>query len=253
MHAILLAGGTPAPNDPLYPYSRGAPKAQIEVAGKAMGQWVIEALDGAQEIERILVVGLSESDGLRSRRSLTYVPEQGGLLANARAGLAALRRMDPRAAQALFSVADIPAVRPEAVDWRVRIADPEADFDYIVIERAAMEARFPGSRRTYVRLREGHLCGGDMNVVRADLDADDVLWDRLVESRKSPVHQARLIGWSLAALLLTGRLTLADGERRVSRRLGLRARVHLCPYAEIGMDVDKPSQLEILRADLAGS
>jgi hypothetical protein len=39
----------------------------------------------------------------------------------------------------------------------------------------------------------------------------------------------------------------------VSKRLGLRGRAVVCPYAEIGMDVDKPFQLEIMRADLSRS
>jgi hypothetical protein len=34
--------------------------------------------------------------------------------------------------------------------------------------------------------------------------------------------------------------------------MGFRGRAILCPYAEMGMDVDKPFQLEIMREDLAG-
>jgi hypothetical protein len=31
------------------------------------------------------------------------------------------------------------------------------------------------------------------------------------------------------------------------QKLGLRGRVHLSPFAEIGMDVDKPHQLDMVR------
>jgi hypothetical protein len=31
----------------------------------------------------------------------------------------------------------------------------------------------------------------------------------------------------------------------------LKGKVLVCPYAEVGMDVDKPHQLEIMRLDLA--
>ncbi len=33
-------------------------------------------------------------------------------------------------------------------------------------------------------------------------------------------------------------------------RLNITGRAIVCPYAEVGMDVDKPHQLEIMRADL---
>jgi hypothetical protein len=54
-------------------------------------------------------------------------------------------------------------------------------------------------------------------------------------------------------LLLLRRLTIEAGVERASNSLGIRGRAILCPYAEIGMDVDKPHQLEILRADLERS
>ena len=36
----------------------------------------------------------------------------------------------------------------------------------------------------------------------------------------------------------------------ISKRLKVAGRAVVCPYAEVGMDVDKPHQLEIMRADL---
>ena len=46
------------------------------------------------------------------------------------------------------------------------------------------------------------------------------------------------------------RINLDSALKRVSERLNLRGRAIVCPYAEVGMDVDKPHQLEIMRADL---
>jgi molybdopterin-guanine dinucleotide biosynthesis protein A len=252
MHAVLVAGGIPALGDRLYPYSNGSPKALIEVAGKPMAQWVIDALEASHEIERVVLVGLSESAGLRSAKPLLFVEDRHGLLANSQAGLARVRQLDPRADRVLISGADIPSVRPEILDWRVRSASPEADIDYVAIERSVMEARFPGSNRSYVRLRGLQVCGGDANVVRVDLATDDRLWNRLLEARKSAWRQAQLLGWDLVFLLITRLLSLAEAERRVSRRLGIRAHAHLCPHAELGMDIDKPHQLELLRQDLGG-
>jgi hypothetical protein len=97
------------------------------------------------------------------------------------------------------------------------------------------------------------LCGGDLNAIRLSVASDEnPLWDRLIEARKSPLRQAALVGYDTLFMLLLGRLSLDEAAAAVSRRLGIRARAILCPYAELGMDVDKPFQLEIVRKDLAG-
>jgi hypothetical protein len=59
-----------------------------------------------------------------------------------------------------------------------------------------------------------------------------------------------LIGPGTAALLFSGRLSLSDAQRRVSHRLGLSGRVHLAPFAELAMDMDKPAQFHLLGAAL---
>jgi hypothetical protein len=95
------------------------------------------------------------------------------------------------------------------------------------------------------------VCGGDMNVFRPRqiLEKDD-LWDRIIESRKNALKQAALVGYDTLFLLLTRSLTVEKAEKTATERLGLKARALLCPYAEIGMDVDKPHQLEIMRSEL---
>jgi NDP-sugar pyrophosphorylase family protein len=44
MDAIVIAGGIPEPGDPLYEYTQGQPKALLDIAGKPMVQWVLDAL-----------------------------------------------------------------------------------------------------------------------------------------------------------------------------------------------------------------
>jgi hypothetical protein len=115
-----------------------------------------------------------------------------------------------------------------------------------------MEARYPASKRSYVHLRDMAVCGGDMNVIQAQtVVAHEGLWKRLIDARKSALKQASLLGYDTLILLMLRLLTLESAERIASRRLGIRGRAVVCPYAEIGMDVDKPHQLEIMRVDLA--
>jgi hypothetical protein len=115
-----------------------------------------------------------------------------------------------------------------------------------------MEKRFPGSKRTWTRFTDMEVCGGDMNVGRAKLILSEKnnLWEKITDARKNPLKQAALIGFGTAFRLLTGNLTLERAETDIMKRLNITGKAIVCPYAEIGMDVDKLFQLEIMRADL---
>jgi hypothetical protein len=91
-----------------------------------------------------------------------------------------------------------------------------------------------------------------MNVIRAlTITGNDKLWQRIVNARKSALKQAALIGFDTLFLLFFHLITLEQGARLASKRLGIAGRAVVCPYAEVGMDIDKPHQLEMVRADMA--
>lgn len=251
MDAIILAGGIPTSEDPLYNSSNGKSKALIDIAGKPMTQWVLDALDGADSVERVVIVGLSAEDNLHSTKTVDYLPENGGMLANLTAGVERLQSLNPSIRQVLLLSCDIPTITSEMIEWRVQGTDPDSDLEYSVIERETMEARFPGANRSYVRLQDVDVCGGDMNVIHTRLVEDTTFWERMVAARKNPLRQAALLGFDVLFLMLTRRITIDGAVKRVSRRLGLKGRAVVSPYAEIGMDVDKPHQLELVTSDLA--
>jgi hypothetical protein len=116
-----------------------------------------------------------------------------------------------------------------------------------------MEKRFPGSKRTYIKIKDGEVCGGDLNCYskKAALDPN-ALWKDLIKLRKNPLRQAAMIGFGTLFLLLLGQLTLDQAAERVCRRMGITGKALRVPFAEIGMDVDKPFQFDMVQADLLG-
>lgn len=253
MDAVLTAGGTPEPGDPLYPYTQGKPKALLEIAGKPMIQWVLDALQGSSFIDRILIIGIEEDCGVTSPKVTAFIPDQGSLLENIVEGVHRVVEINPAADHVLYVSSDIPAITPEMVDWVVKTAK-ESDLDavYNLISRDVMEKRFPNSRRSFTRLRDVEVCGGDMNVIRArTVTGGNDLWDRIIQARKNVLKQAALIGFDTLILLALRLITLDEGVKRATRRLKITGGVVLCPYAEVGMDVDKPNQLEMLREVMA--
>jgi len=253
MNAFVAAGWTPTPDDPLFPITKGRPKALIDIEGRPMIQWVLDALAGSQSVERIAIIGLTHEAGLTCPKPTTYLPDQGGMLRNVMAGLHWSHENAPDQPYVLYAAADVPTVTADIIDWRVEAGLSAApfDLDYVAVERSVMEARFPHANRSYIRLRDVEVCGGDVNLIRAEMVVRTALWDRLVATRKSPLRQAALAGFDTLLLMLFQRLTLAQAETRLSERLGILGRAHLAPYAELAMDVDKPHQLDVVRRDLA--
>lgn len=253
MDAIVIAGGIPQPNDPLYAYSNGHSKALIDIAGKPMIQWVLDALGEAKYVDNVIVIGLSPKSGLVCRKPLHYISNQGRMLANIVAGVNKSLELDPQTQYMMVVSSDIPAIRPDQVDWLVKTCmETQDDLYYGVCPREVMEKRFPASKRTYIRLKDIELCGADINVTHVRMATEHLdLWESLIGNRKSPLRQAATIGFDTLFQVVTHSITLDDLVEKVSKRIGIKGRVIVWNEAESAMDVDKPHQLEILRADLA--
>lgn len=253
MNAIVLAGGIPQPNDPLYAYSQGDSKALIDVAGKPMVQWVVDALNEAKSVDQIIVIGLSQKTGLISEKPLHYISNQGRMLANIVAGSEKSLELKPTIDHLLVCSADIPALQGSMVDWLVKTAmQTDDELYYGVCPKDVMEARYPESKRTYTKLKEMELCGADVNITRISIIKEHMdVWEALIGNRKSPMRQAGIIGFDTLFQLATRQFTLDSLVARASQRIGIKGRAIVWQHAEACMDVDKPHQLELMRDDLA--
>jgi hypothetical protein len=253
MDALVTAGGIPQPDEPLYSFSHGDPKALIDVAGKPMVQWVLDALSDAKQVDNVIVIGLSQKSGLSCKKPTHYVSNQGRMLANIVAGVNKSLELDPKTKYVLVVSADIPALKSDMVDWLVNTAmETKDDLYYGICPREVMETRFPGSNRTYTRLRDIDLCGADINITHVRMATEHLdLWESLIGNRKSPLRQAATIGFDTLFQVATRSITLDQLVEKVCRRIGISGRAIIWDHAEPCMDVDKPHQLELLREDLS--
>ncbi len=252
MDCVVTAGGIPQEGDILYECTQGMPKALVDIAGRPMVQRVVDALTAARCVDRIVVGGLPEDTGIQSTKLAACVPDQGSLLANALGAADHLLSLDPTPRQFLLCSGDIPLISGGMVDeFASQCADPSIEFYYGVVRRELMEAAFPESRRSYVHLTDGDMAGGDIFVLHSHVTENRrELFEELIGDRKSALRQARRIGLGVLVKLLLHRLSIAEAEQRVARSMGLNGRVVLLRHAELGMDVDKPFQLEICRRAL---
>ena len=255
MDAIVIAGGIPLPEDPLYSYTQGNSKALLDIAGKPMVQWVLDALSGAKSIENVIVIGLSAKSGIHCQKPLTFIPNQGRMLANIVSGVEKSQELRPENEYVMIVSSDVPGIKAEMIDWLAETCQQtHDDLYYGVVPRQVMEARYPNSKRTWTKLKGMEVCGADVNVVHVNMAHEHLdTWQQLIGNRKNPLLQARVIGLDTLFQLLFRQLTIEDIVKRVMSRIGVRGRAIIWQHAEAGMDVDKPHQLEIMRADLAAA
>ena len=253
MDAIILAGGKADQDDPLYTMTKGGYKSMLEIAGKPMVQWVLDALSGVDRIGHVVVIGLNSENTLRCTHPTIFLPDHGGIIQNIKAGAEALLEINPDPDARMLAIsADVPSITPEVIEWTMdAVAKSDHDLYYCVVERDVMDARFPDSKRSFVPIKHHLVCGGDLNAVRVGEAArDHELVDMITASRKNVFKQASLIGFDTLFLLLIRQLSIAAAEKRIGKRLKFRGKVIINPYAEVAMDVDKPFQFEIMEKEL---
>lgn len=252
MDAIITAGGMLSTDDPLYALTGIEKKALIPLVGQPMIRWVVDALIGSSVVDNIVVVGL-EPDEIDLGDSPQYVSAQGGLIENALAALERLQAINPATQKVLLSSSDIPLITAQTVRGFVEeCGSQEADVYYTVVEKKAMETRFPNSKRTFFPLKGGRYSGGDLFLCDAEVPQkiDQELIRSLIGSRKNYWNQARLVGLGFIIKFMFGRMTIHDVAKRGSEILNIDARAVVTDFAELGMDLDKAHQYEIIKAEL---
>lgn len=247
-NAIILAGA--ANTGALRDVSTAANEALIDIGNKPMVQYVVDALRQSIQIGRILLVG--PTDLLRERvrgENLEFIPSRQRIVDNINAALEQL----PPDEKVLIATCDIPLINGNIVDGFLGLcAQRDADLYYPVVEKSVNEQRFPHVKRTYVRLREGTFTGGNMFLVNPWIRARVTeKMNEFLKVRKNPLKMAGLLGWGFLWRLVTRRLSLQEAEAKASSFFGIRGAVIVCPFPEIGVDVDKPSDLQLAIAALS--
>lgn len=252
--AIIGAGGSYDPSDPLLSQSGVRHKALIPIAGAPMILHMARALADSGYVKHIILAGLGSDHGIDFPLPVTVLPASSGIVETFLMGTAALEHIVPGAERVLVCSTDIPLVTGEMIRYLVDTAlATSADVCYTVVRREVMEARFPDSGRSYVRLRDGMFAGGDVHLINpVVLGRNRELMEEVLGARKNDLKQARIIGLRFLLKFLFRRLTIADGERKAESIFGAAFRVIPVRYAELGMDVDKPHQLDLVRAEMEG-
>ncbi|MBB60425.1 nucleotidyltransferase family protein [Pseudomonas aeruginosa] len=238
-------------------------KALAPVGGIPMLRRVVNALQGSSHISHTMLIG-PDRELLRLDPQIEQWLQADALAWQASASspsasaLNALERI-PEQQPALITTADHALLSSVMVDHFLREATAsEYDFVVGVARLDAVQARFPDTRRTPIRLRGGPYSGCNLFAVTTERGrrlAD--FWRRIEQERK---HPRRVISGALGPVAvmryLLGRLTLDEALARLSRRLDVKIGAVVMPFAEAAIDVDSPADLALVErivAEVAGT
>jgi len=242
--AIILAGGENSEH--LSRFSSQSYEAMIEIAGKPMVTFVADALAAAPQVERIFIMGpVIELANCSFPENVILVEGGNTIIETIQLGMEALGHNR----KVLVVTADIPLLTPVAIDhFLSQCAEEEVDLYYPIVSREDNNQHYPGNKRTYVQFTDGTYTGGNIFLVNPMIVPQClVVAGKLIDNRKNPFKLCCLLGWWFVVSFLIGRLSLNKVKERVAELLGITGAVIQSPYPELGIDVDKPSDLELVR------
>lgn len=240
--AALVLAGSRGGVDPVADYAGVAEKALIEVGGRTMLARVVAALHAAGIDQVAVSAGGAVADAVRTLGADPIAPAAGPSASTA----AAVERLGT---PLLVTTADHALLQPEWVTDFVTGVPPEADVAVLLARREAVEAAAPGSRRTYLRFADGDWSGCNLFLLATPHAVEAVrLWQSVERDRKRPWRIVRRLGPGLLLRYLLGQLSLADALAALGRRAGVTAAVVACSDGLAAVDVDKPADLDFVRA-----
>ncbi|MFQ5416248.1 MAG: nucleotidyltransferase family protein [Myxococcota bacterium] len=255
--AVVLAGRR-GPSDAFADALTAADAAShhslLDVAGVPMLLRVVRALQLAPSVGRI-VVSIDDPSVLEGVPELRACLVDGSLACRtaldspSRSVLDALAAAEPDE-KVLVVTADHALLTAEMVEHFT--AEATGDLSLALVPAAVVRAGYPGSKRTFIRLRGGGYSGANLFAFctpRARRAAE--FWQRAEQFRKQPWKLARAFGPVSLLLFLARRLDLRAALERMSRSVGAQLTAVLMPWPEAAIDVDRPADLALVNAILA--
>ncbi len=243
-NALILAGTKE--KGPLEIAENVDNKALIMIDGRPMIDYIVDALNNSKNIDRILVVGpKNELHPYIGKKVEEILNPGNSILENMEIGLNYFNFAD----NLLLLSSDIPLITPEAINEFLSICTKrKACIGYPIITKENIIKKYPETERTYVKMKEGIFCGGNITFFKPDVFFQNKkLIKELFENRKATWKYAKILGLKFILKFLFKALTLEEIEKRVTGILGYNSIAVMVSYPEIMIDLDKPSDLKLIR------
>jgi GTP:adenosylcobinamide-phosphate guanylyltransferase len=222
-------------------------KCTIDIAGKTMLQWVLDALRSTA-IEQPFVVVIDNAKIVPITPDVIYVGAENSAPASA---IAALNNIDHF--PVLITTGDHPLLTPAMINTMMAASDrSKADVNVGLATDITINAVYPNTRRTYFNLGGTRVSGCNLFTVNSKGGLKLLeRWQELERNRKKPWKLVAAFGLSPIVLFALGLLTPQRAFGHISRQLGIVVEPVFLPFAEAAIDVDKPSDHALAEAILS--
>ncbi len=221
-------------------------KALIMINGKPMIDYIVDALNNSENIDQIIVVGPEKELHPYIGKKVKKILNSGNsILENMESGFNFFDSND----NLLLLTSDIPLIIPEAIDEFLNICTKrKLCIGYPIITKENIIKKYPETERTYVKMKEGILCGGNIVFFKPEVFFQNKeLLQGLFNNRKNNLKNAKILGLKCILKFLFKTLTIEDAEKRVTDIIGYSSGAVMVSYPEIMIDLDKPSDLRLIR------
>jgi hypothetical protein len=126
-----------------------------------------------------------------------------------------------------------------------------ADLILPLLTKKDTDLKFPGTKRTFAKLREGRIKVANCFLLKrtAYVKVEPVVAE-VQRRRKSAIRQAMQLGFGFILKLLFGTASVPQLQKKVEGILKISVSAPFVPLPELGVDIDKPSDLIFCRNHL---
>lgn len=274
--AILLGG-----KDPDAVGFNSQYKFSLEVGGRDVLSGVLDALDQASFINRVIFVGPAElvKDKVRGRsKNYAFVDQQGSLWNNVSAGIEKQQQLGGKEG-VLVVCSDLPFLTSESVDWLVVNSQQKDSLQVPIVSDRVVKQLSPTYETYYWPMREHPFKLGNNIFIDIDKLSEDRLRLLIEEYRGTASDNYALMSFKRLALLqryggaeavstlmlnyaskllqikcgLNGKVPFSflrgkgDYERVISKILGAKTEMLPTPFVDVVLDIDNSQRLGIFQ------
>lgn len=240
--ALVLAGSRGG-IDPVADYAGVSHKGLIVLGGQTLLTRVLDALDKAGAIR----IGVSTADvaivdALTGHPTASPLPAAGGPSQSVHDAASLM------GTPLLVTTVDHALLQADWITEFLARAPADADIAVLMAPEAVVRTAAPETKRTYWRFRDGGYSGCNLFLLKTETALNAVAFWRKAEAlRKQPWRIAALLGPVMLIRYVLGLMTIDETLERLGRAAGVRAAVVRSSYGLAAVDVDKPSDLDLVR------
>ncbi len=249
---MVLSAGR-GPDDPMAKAYGVTHKCAIDIAGVPMLRRIVSTLVAHQSIESVTV---SIDDSAVATSALAGLAGNVHIVASSStAAASALAAVDRLQGQypVLVTTGDHPLLTDQMLEFFLAEAEKvPADLRVGLASAETILAAFPETRRTFLTFGRDRVSGCNLYAL-LNSEALNALrfWSSLEQLRKKPWRLINAFGAEALIRYLTGATNLEAAFALASKRLDLVARPLLMPFAEASIDVDQPSDKDLVEKIIA--